>query len=599
MPNISSSSLSRVVPRFFSKDCTAASLAKIDRRCSGVVKELHAKYAAQARSNPDETFAMFVVRSGTVDELKTLLEDSYAPSLDLNRRCGENQRTALSLVTAPQYFAKAWLLVSDLRLDPDQPTGVDDTPPLVDATCHGNLPLVRALLERGVRDAADRNGWRAVDFAVKNGDLKILELLARFGMNGKMTSEPCGVVCSSASRSRQTVATEIAQPAGTKASKRPLCPFTARSIACTVVATMVGNHRLAHAGNGAALRNLGAHLRALFVESTGKAAAGLEDGFSQAAAVLRAQDGERARREDIGFLARLLFAAAAEGAFTESGYLNERTLRLTVKWLVRDASAREEALATLVATSVYPWTLTHAHGADRVETVDPRSGESLSLNVLPQELRVAASVYMGLGLAMELRGVPDDSSPETFDINGHDQHGKTALHEAVLRKDQEAIRILLATPGVRSGHETVGPQGGWTPLQLSATIGPPEIFMLLLSDALATRGLTSGEKNLLHLVASAPEIDLSKLKMLLLSQNGLPVNCQDENGNTALHLSVTQGDELAVQLLVNLGRADCTIRNRDGHTALDLVERASAEGKPFAAILTRFLRPLSVRRSRV
>lgn len=68
--------------------------------------------------------------------------------------------------------------------------------------------------------------------------------------------------------------------------------------------------------------------------------------------------------------------------------------------------------------------------------------------------------------------------------------------------------------------------------------------------------------------------DLDLLKCLLLA--GCNVNAGDYDARTALHISAAEGNLPAVRLLLEVGRADVTVRDRWNNTPLMEARRVNA-----------------------
>ena len=80
-----------------------------------------------------------------------------------------------------------------------------------------------------------------------------------------------------------------------------------------------------------------------------------------------------------------------------------------------------------------------------------------------------------------------------------------------------------------------------------------------------TKLLNSKDARLLmHTAAKNGEADI--LHELILS--GAPVNAQDANGNTPLHLAIFHGHERATWAIVDAGKPDLDIENVAGQTPL-------------------------------
>lgn len=68
--------------------------------------------------------------------------------------------------------------------------------------------------------------------------------------------------------------------------------------------------------------------------------------------------------------------------------------------------------------------------------------------------------------------------------------------------------------------------------------------------------------------------DLDLLKCLLLA--GCNVNAGDYDARTALHISAAEGNLPAVRLLLQVGKADVTVRDRWSNTPLMEAKRVNA-----------------------
>lgn len=71
-------------------------------------------------------------------------------------------------------------------------------------------------------------------------------------------------------------------------------------------------------------------------------------------------------------------------------------------------------------------------------------------------------------------------------------------------------------------------------------------------------------------VGASPEKEMDRMETIdVLITSGLPLDAQDKNGMTPLHIAVMQNDFGTAEALLDSG-ADATIENNDGMLALDL-----------------------------
>ena len=74
-------------------------------------------------------------------------------------------------------------------------------------------------------------------------------------------------------------------------------------------------------------------------------------------------------------------------------------------------------------------------------------------------------------------------------------------------------------------------------------------------------------KTALHIAAHSADADT--VKLLLLQEAN--VNCQDGDNWTPLHYAAAQGHVSVLELLIDQGKAKTTARDRNAHTAVDVV----------------------------
>jgi hypothetical protein len=139
-------------------------------------------------------------------------------------------------------------------------------------------------------------------------------------------------------------------------------------------------------------------------------------------------------------------------------------------------------------------------------------------------------------------GEDESSKPSCANVNAVDRDAQTALHRASYRGNEGIVRALLAA----NADPNIADRCDWTPLITASYCGHSAVMSLLIE---------SGEDGV-----------------------GLKFNCANVNhadnivGSTALIHACRYNLVDCVRVLVN-ARADITIRDYDGRTALDLARR--------------------------
>ncbi len=142
---------------------------------------------------------------------------------------------------------------------------------------------------------------------------------------------------------------------------------------------------------------------------------------------------------------------------------------------------------------------------------------------------------------------------------------RTPLHVAADQGDMEIVDLLLV-----NGADVDTPNhSGQVPLFLAIRKGHLEIAWQLINAGAEPPATTDSGYTLLMVAVRAEDLELVRW----LLDNGSPVNAVRPDGNriTALMMAADEGDEAAVQLLLEYG-ADPSITNRDGDTALNLAD---------------------------
>ncbi|MDR2807021.1 MAG: ankyrin repeat domain-containing protein [Puniceicoccales bacterium] len=187
-------------------------------------------------------------------------------------------------------------------------------------------------------------------------------------------------------------------------------------------------------------------------------------------------------------------------------------------------------------------------------------------------------------------------------INAQDKDGDTPLHWAVMKKNSEAVKLLLEQPGINinaqdkdgdtplhlavknKDSETVKPllahgasvkipnKDSYTVLelaQLNAEKVPPEIQQLVKNHIVQCQ--TNVLFNLLK--KELPSVD--KVKKLI--NKGVNINVKDNAGNTLLHVAMLQGNPKIVKLLLKQPGIDVNAQNKNRNTPLHLAAKSNNE----------------------
>ncbi|KAK0604056.1 hypothetical protein LWI29_011644 [Acer saccharum] len=161
----------------------------------------------------------------------------------------------------------------------------------------------------------------------------------------------------------------------------------------------------------------------------------------------------------------------------------------------------------------------------------------------------------------------------------HGPYARTALHVAVIRKDEDMVERLLQA-GERI-HKSKQDQYGWMPLHFAAQSGNIEILNKLLSkDNSAAYKADKKGKTALHVAAGCGRVDIINKKAVKLVLKypwpGNLINEKDENGNTPfLHAASMSyydlGDPSEDIKVFNRYRVDMQVFNHHNHNAADIV----------------------------
>lgn len=156
------------------------------------------------------------------------------------------------------------------------------------------------------------------------------------------------------------------------------------------------------------------------------------------------------------------------------------------------------------------------------------------------------------------------------DVNRPNGNGGTAIMYAALSGEVEPVAVLLE----HHAHVDAVAKNGWTALMIAAVKGYVDVARLLLEHG--------AEPNRVDVYAWTPLMRAVyehrlRIVRLLLDDYRTDVNRAGENGVTALHLAVADGDPDAVKLLLSRG-ADPGIEDHSGRTALDFAKQRNDPG---------------------
>ncbi|KAK3438929.1 hypothetical protein EUGRSUZ_C03917 [Eucalyptus grandis] len=150
-----------------------------------------------------------------------------------------------------------------------------------------------------------------------------------------------------------------------------------------------------------------------------------------------------------------------------------------------------------------------------------------------------------------------------------DLQGRTPLHWASANGYVEIARELLQSDPLAC---LVPDEDGWTPLHLAMMKGRSNIVIeLVKARPEATKHRLSHGQTALHLGVSHNRLEALKVLMETVRDGDL-VKAQDDEGNTILHLAAANKQIETVKYLLQRSKVDVNIVNRNGFSALDIVE---------------------------
>lgn len=181
-----------------------------------------------------------------------------------------------------------------------------------------------------------------------------------------------------------------------------------------------------------------------------------------------------------------------------------------------------------------------------------------------------------------------------------DDTGRTPLHIAILAKNIEVLKVLLASPRI---DPNAGDRTGLTPLHYVAFLQDPvDLTQSPESTRVQTREADSSKMLILNKLLQHPKIDVNiidssgntplifavssgNLTMVsLLINRGASIQSSTMNGTTPLHAACQEGHYKIVQFLLDLG-AQVNVRDNFGDMPLHFA--AKANNKDIVAALQR------------
>ncbi|XP_058102017.1 protein ACCELERATED CELL DEATH 6-like [Magnolia sinica] len=167
-----------------------------------------------------------------------------------------------------------------------------------------------------------------------------------------------------------------------------------------------------------------------------------------------------------------------------------------------------------------------------------------------------------------------------------DTHGRTALHYAACQDKPTIVSMLL-----RSDRSLayILDNNGCSPLHIAAASGSPLVITELLKHCPdVSEQLDPSGKNVFHIAIIYSKYSTVHCLLRMPELEGM-INEPNADGNTLLHLAAKYRSDALLLLLSRDRRVDMTIMNKDGQTALDLIEM-DLENHEIQLLMLKYLR---------
>ncbi len=174
------------------------------------------------------------------------------------------------------------------------------------------------------------------------------------------------------------------------------------------------------------------------------------------------------------------------------------------------------------------------------------------------------------------------------DFAGVDEIGATPFWRAAYASDVEAMRLLVKY-GADPHVPTVKPAGrpftgdGIRQTTDVSNIPPVPVGGPAVPPLLAASGVGYGEGFAANSHRYAETGFLPAIKYLV-EEVGADVNAVDHEGNTAVHLAASRGDNASIEYLVSKGAVVTTV-NREGQTTADMANGPVQRTQPYPATI--------------
>uniref|UniRef100_A0A3Q3A568 E3 ubiquitin-protein ligase MIB2 n=1 Tax=Kryptolebias marmoratus TaxID=37003 RepID=A0A3Q3A568_KRYMA len=181
-----------------------------------------------------------------------------------------------------------------------------------------------------------------------------------------------------------------------------------------------------------------------------------------------------------------------------------------------------------------------------------------NINLLNNSMCTALHIAVNKGFTDVVRVLTEHSA----DVNLQDSYGDTPLNDAIAKDFRNIIEILVVVPNIDFTQQN---HRGFNLLHHAALKGNKLATEKILARA---RQLVDVKKedgfSALHLAALNNHRDVAEV---LIKEGRCDINIRNNRNQTALQLAVTQGHTDLVQLLVDEG-ADVNMEDEDGDTAM-------------------------------